>query len=316
MGSYTKISHARADEILALYELGEVRELTPLSLGISNSNYKVETTKGTWLLKISNDKNREQLAKEQQILLYLQNKQYKYSLSPLPLKSGEFIYDHETEFGVIYPFIDGIPPGPGDQTCEQIGRALALLHKLCPSDSEIADYGLRPHEEVGYGPKEILDYTREERCPEDFRQAVEAIFPDKMESFIAAGFERCLIHGDLYYDNTLFDHNYLAKVLDFEQAGIGEAILDLGISISGTCLEKGFLSDSLVVSYLRGYESVRPLPNKEREALDKAIALGLLSIALWRIKRFRDGDLDPTMANSYLELVTKALIYSQRKRSL
>lgn len=316
MGSYTKIDRARAGEILSLYDLGEVVELTPLSLGISNSNYKVETNKGSWLLKISNDKNREQLAKEQKILIYLQAKNYQYSLSPLPLKNGGVIYDHKSEFGVIYPFIDGIPPGPGDQTCEQIGRALADLHKLCPNDSDIIEFALRPHEEVGYGPREILNYTYEERCPEDFRQAVEAIFPDQLRSFTEAGFERCLIHGDLYYDNTLFDQNHLAKVLDFEQAGIGEAILDLGISISGTCLEKGFLSDALINSYLRGYESVRPLPPKEKQELDQAIALGLLSIALWRIKRFRDGDLDPTMANSYLELVTKALIYSQKKRSL
>lgn len=312
MGSYTKIDQNKAQEILSLYDLGKVQQLTPLSLGISNSNYRLQTQSGVYLFKISNDKNYDQLAQEQRLLLYLHEKKYPYSLCPIALKDKSHIYHYEDYFGVIYPFIEGIPPGPGDQTCRAIGEALAKLHLI---ELPPADY-IRPHEEVGFGVEQMAKYCMTSTCPEDFKVAFETICPDRGESFKNSQFERRIIHGDLYYDNTLFDHNHLAAVLDFEQGGIGEAILDLGISISGTCLEKGFVSFGLVESFLRGYESIRPLSKMEKQILNQVICLGLLSISLWRIKRFKEGDLDPTMMNSYQELVNKALIHFHKTKAL
>ena len=65
--------------------------------------------------------------------------------------------------------------------------------------------GLRRHEAVGFGPKEILNYIQGPTCPEDFKRGFEVLFSDKLEGFMKAGFEEGIIHGDLYYDNTLFE---------------------------------------------------------------------------------------------------------------
>ena len=74
MASYTQISLQEAEEILKLYGRSKVLKITPLSLGISNSNYRVDLEEGSVLLKISNDKNQLQLSEEQAILLYLNQK--------------------------------------------------------------------------------------------------------------------------------------------------------------------------------------------------------------------------------------------------
>lgn len=307
MGSYTKIDERAAQEILNLYGKGTVQQLTPLSLGISNSNYKVETSqKESWLLKISNDKGQEQLAAEQKILLFLKKNHYPYSLAPERLLSGEVIYQYQEYFGVVYPFIQGIPPGPSDQTCFAIGQALAKLHSL-----SVDSASLRNHEEVGFGAKEIANYCQQENCPQDFRDDFQQILAPRLESFYQSRPTRTLIHGDLYYDNTLFHNDQLAVVLDFEQAGIGEALLDMGICISGTCLEKSYVSPPLIRSFLTGYQTIRPLNQTERELLDTSILLGLFSIALWRIKRFKEGELNQQMANSYQELTRRASLYYQ-----
>ncbi|MBY0415742.1 MAG: phosphotransferase, partial [Bdellovibrionales bacterium] len=134
--------------------------------------------------------------------------------------------------------------------------------------------------------------------------------------FMMASFSKGIIHGDLYYDNTLFDNNKISTVLDFEQAGIGEYILDLGISISGTCLEKGRVITPLVNSYLMGYESVKVMTSNEKEFLDQAIILGLLSISLWRIKRFYEKNLNPLMKNSYQDLLVRALHYFEMRKEI
>ncbi len=310
MSSYTKIDLSQARDIFALYKSPladeKVVELVPLSLGISNSNYKAATDKGLYLLKISNDKGPKELASEQDILLLLSKMGFPYSITPYTTKKGESVYRYNELHGVLYPFVPGIPPGPNDATCFEIGQGLATLHVL--TEGKKFD-GIRRHEEVGFGPLEIRDYCQQNSCPQDFKQVFEKLFPDKAQSFLSVDFAKGIIHGDLYYDNTLFDKNRLRAILDFEQAGVGELILDLGISISGTCLEKGMVNAALVLSYLRGYESVRRLPAVERAHLREAVILGFISISLWRIKRFMEGNLNPAMAESYRDLLHKALYF-------
>ena len=312
MANYTEITLEEAQEILKFYGDKIVKKCTPLSLGISNSNYRVDLENEVVLLKISNDKNHAQLADEQAILVYLKENNYPYSLKPFPLSNGEFTYNFGYYFGVLFPLVEGITPGPSDFTCLEVGRVLAELHTLKHDVKALSK--LRPHEAVGFGPKEILEYTQTPECPPDFKSTFETLYGDRLNGFMNANFETGIIHGDLYYDNTLFDCNKISTVLDFEQAGIGEYILDLGISISGTCLEKGRIITPLVNSYLVGYESVRALTQNEKKFLDQAITLGLLSISLWRIRRFFDGDLNPLMKDSYQDLLVRALHYFEMRK--
>ena len=247
MASYTQISLQEAEEILKLYGRSKVLKITPLSLGISNSNYRVDLEEGSVLLKISNDKNQLQLSEEQAILLYLNQRGYPYSLKPFTLTNGDLVYSYAPYFGVLYPFVQGIPPGPSDYTCKEVGAALAKLHTLSHDRNRLEQ--LRPHQSVGFGAVEIFNYSKSANCPVDFKEAFQHFFPDNLKAFIETPFETGIIHGDLYYDNTLFNNNHLSTVLDFEQAGRGEYLLDLGISLSGTCLEKGRVITPLVNSY-------------------------------------------------------------------
>lgn len=304
MGDYTKLGQVQLQQILGLYGLNELRAHRPLSLGISNSNYRIETEKGLFLLKVSNDKNIEQIQQEMGILYALYKKSFEYSITPIKTQYGHLVYEWDNLHGVLFPFVEGIPPGPSDMTCYEIGKGIATLHSLEWSDGEIAS--MRDHKQVGYPIDTIIKYTQNEKCPEDYKNTFYKLFPDGLSSYRATSFKKGLIHGDLYYDNTLFNNNHLNKILDFEQAGVDDLIFDLGICISGTCLEKGRLHPSLIESLLEGYNGIRPLPKEERAHLKEAILLGLYSIALWRIKRFKEGSLDQKLANSYQDLMNRA----------
>jgi homoserine kinase type II len=308
MASYTKISKLEAQEIIDIYKFGEISKLTPLSLGISNSNYHIITNSGEYLLKISNDKNQIELNDEQKILNFLKEANFPYSIAAYQLAENKYTYAYENYFGVLYPFVKGIPPAPSDQTCYQIGKGLATLHNLeVPSDSS-----LRSTNEVTYTFKDVVNYLRDSKCPSEYRELFHKTFNQDDLTILNEEFYQCLIHGDLYFDNVLFHNDDLEVFLDFEQSGIGSAILDLGISISGTCIEKGMISVPLIQSYLMGYQSVRVLPSKEEQFLTTAISFGLFSIGLWRIKRFTEGELNPLMKDSYLELLKMAKTFSQK----
>ena len=309
MGDYTHLEFHEAQSLLKQYSLGDKKlsKLEPLSLGISNSNYKLEFSNGCrLLLKVSNDKKIEDLEGEQNILYFLRNRFYPYSVTPLQTLWGKGIYQFKSLHGALYPFIEGIPPGPNDATCYQIGQALAKLHSLSVEKEDRESNHLRFYREVGFDACFIKNYVDQGLAPKTFEDKFYDIFPDALEKYLSQNFKKGIIHGDLYYDNTLFYGEELAALLDFEQSGIGDCLLDLGISLSGTCLEKGMISSKLIHSYLLGYESVRALEKNEKRFLKQSIQIGLFSISLWRIKRFKEGDLNPALKESFLELLTKA----------
>jgi homoserine kinase type II len=303
LADYTNLTKQEAGEILALYGVSNLEELTALSLGISNSNYKVVAAGKSYLLKVSNDKDQKELEQEQDILNIIKEAGYEYSLKPYQCLNKKSVYEFKEFFGVLFPFIEGIPPGPSDTTCYEIGLALAKLHSLELTGKKEQ---VRQASEVGFGSKEVLEYINSENAEQVFVDNFLEAFPDKLKGISTIVFPSGIIHGDLYYDNTLFQNDHIYAVLDFEQAGWADYIFDIGISISGTCLEKGRIIYPLINSFMKGYESIRTLNEDEKRYLNDAIIFGLYSIALWRIKRFTEGDLNPLMADSYKELLLRA----------
>ena len=46
---------------------------------------------------------------------------------------------------------------------------------------------------------------------------------------------RCLVHGDLFPDNTMFKGNQLLAILDFEVICVENLLHELGTAIHGFC---------------------------------------------------------------------------------
>ncbi len=311
MASYTALTREEAESILRLYGYQSVIALEPKSLGISNSNYKVLLKEHPpLLLKVSNDKSPTQLQEEMVILEALREWKFPYSLRPLSTLQGEMTYHWNDYFGVLFPYVAGVVPTVTEQSCFTLGQGLARLHRSSEQCSQ--PEGLRHYKDIGFDSQKIQDYADlASHCPDDFRLAFQQLFPQGRAAFADLSFPCGIIHGDLYYDNALFNQQgELQVLLDFEQAGWGEFIFDIGTAISGTCLQGNQLVQHLIQAYLQGYESERQLTKLEKKFLDPAILLGLFSIALWRIKRFKEGDLDKSRSESYQELIQRALDYA------
>jgi len=300
MGAFTKPSIEDLNKILSFYNLGSIKSIHPLGHGISNSNFKIELSDKNILLKISDDKGEQDLLEEIHLLRFLKLQNFPFSIYPIERPNGEVIYNYKDKVGVIFDFVEGSIPDINEESCKKIGQAMGTLHNLKP------DNALRSYESVGYGPQKILKYLEQKSCPIDFKKIFYDIFPDSLERYKSTSFQEGFIHGDLYFDNTLFLNGDLKVIVDFEQAGIGPFILDLGISISGTCLENGKISKKLMNSFISGYESNRKLANQEKTFLNEAVLIGLFSISLWRIKRFMEGTLDRSREKSYQELLFRA----------
>lgn len=307
MGVYSNIKLDEINDILLHYELGSAVSFKATMSGISNSNFQVNLCDGSSvLLKISNDKTIEQLNNEQQVLLALEKRNFRYSIHPFKTLHGKPIYNHNDYYGVVFPFIDGLPPKMTKDVCSQVGKALGALHSLEISKEDLDI--LRPHDLVGFGGQGIYEYTLKKEAPEDFVKDFNFVFPDKLQNIPYDVFPVGVIHGDLYFDNSLFNNGKLVTLIDFEQSGRGRFILDLGIAISGSCLNEvgDNLDPNLIDSFIKGYEKSRTLLTIEKEFMNTAILVGFFSIALWRIKRFYEGNLDVSKKNNYQDLTTRA----------
>jgi homoserine kinase type II len=312
MGVYSNIELSEINEILSYYDLGVANSFVPTMTGISNSNFKVSMDGGQdVLLKISNDKTIEQLNNEQHVLTALADHKFEFALTPFQTIQGKPIYQHNDYYGVVFPFIDGLPPTIDSDVCFQVGSALAKLHSLDITKEDLEH--IRPHDVVGFGSLGIKEYLDSPDAASDFIDDFNTVFPDNLENIPYDVFPVGIIHGDLYFDNSLFKDGKLVTLIDFEQSGRGRFILDIGIAISGTCLneDRSNVDEEYLKSFMQGYQAIRSLKIIEKEYLDKAILVGFFSIALWRIKRFLEGDLDSSKKYNYRELTERAKNYKR-----
>lgn len=308
MGVYSNININEINEILSYYEMGKAVSFSATAEGISNSNYKVTLENQTEvLLKISNDKTIPQLENEQRILQVLHKYGFEFSPKAFETISGKPIYTHNDFYGVIFPFIKGLAPSMTKTVVSQLGETLAKLHSLEIHGEDLDS--IRPHDLVGFGGMHIYDYSISKSAPVDFCYAFNKIFVNKLLDIPYDIFPAGIIHGDLYLDNSLFHDDEIQTLIDFEQAGRGRFILDLGIALSGSCLNsnKDNIDLELKASFLAGYEKQRKLLTIEKEYIDTAILVGFFSIALWRIKRFYEGDLDTSKKYNYRDLLDRAM---------
>lgn len=312
MGAYSEIELDEINEILNHYDFSEAVEFVPTVTGISNSNFKVTLKSGqVILLKISNDKTIEQLENEQQVLSVLEKYNFPYSLHPFKTIQGKPIYRHRGMHGVVFPFVQGLPPVINENVCEQIGQALAKLHCLQIPTKDLDS--IRSYSVVGHGGVSISEYCERPGAPSDFVETFNKLFPNKLKDIPYGEFSVGIIHGDLYFDNSLFYDDKLVTLIDFEQSGRGRHILDLGIALSGSCLSstRDNLDLNLIRAFLKGYRSLYKLSKLEREYLKTAILVGFFSISLWRIKRFYEGNLDERKRYNYRELLARAVAFDK-----
>jgi homoserine kinase type II len=306
MASYTQLNLDESEKILNLYGIKGVEKLTPMGHGISNTNYRVDLNGAKpVLLKISNDKNYQELSEEMIILHRLNHAGFQLSLTPFKTLTHSLVYHAPPFHGVLFPFVEGKVEMISTKILNEMGIAMAQLHQ-----TPVALNNLRNYDNVGFSPQKINSYCSSTDAVPDFAKAFKELKGEKMvENWEKSHLPQGLIHGDMYYDNILFHEGRILAILDFEQAGIGDYLFDIGIALSGSALHQGKIDNELVKEFLQGYQSVKKLTTKELELIPSSIILGLFSISLWRIKRFTIGNIDPSKKESYKELIIRAQHY-------
>jgi homoserine kinase type II len=300
MARYTTLSPEELANIVAHYEIGTSVKFEEIHGGFGNSNFKLTTADGLYLLKICDEKSLAELQMQIALLAHLRKHAYP-TVYPILQKNGDALHIASNYNVMIYPFLDGGTPQPSQHVSAQIGETLAKLHCISPL-AELPRFPM--------GITQITPFLGEVKDTQFATHPFLIWLKSELE-WIKLELDKSLptglLHGDLFLDNTLFDGDQMIAILDFEEGCRDTLMIDIGMTIIGCCYTAQHQLDvASVQGFLDAYNTVRPLMDEEWDSLDGYVHYAALAIAFWRFRQYNIRRPDAHRADTYLEMITRS----------
>lgn len=282
MAVFTPVTADQAAAFLAAYDLGALRELHPIAEGVENSNFRLETEAGRYVLTLF---ERRTDAAALPFCLGLTDHLAlagRPAARPVRDRRGEWIATLNDRPAAIVAWVQGAwLKSPTPENHRQAGAELAAMHLAA------RDYGAMRPNPVGPAACRALA----QRCRLRAETGDIAML-ERLEAEVALwegaalDLPRGAVHADYFPDNVLFQDGRVSGVIDFYFACIDVLAYDLAIALSAWTMDDGGRRDAVAFdAFLAGYQSVRPLAPVERQALP---GLGAAACARFTLTRLHD----------------------------
>jgi homoserine kinase type II len=274
MAQYSKLQESEIREILSRYEL-KVIYYAPIEGGAGNSSYFVRTTHKQYILTVFEIEN-FRIVNLCKLLRLLE--EYGFPTTRVQkLANGYMVTSFQGKPVLVKPYITGQMRRDLDENMvRQVGSALARLHKI-PSPEFLPGqhaYGLETFPTV---MERGIDPGYENWLAQRY---------DILLQTIPTELPRGLIHGDVFFDNVLFEGETFKALIDFEDACHYLNVFDLGMASVGLCTKDSKVSLSKIRSLVNGYQQVRVLEPKEKEFLQLYVEYAAIATSSWRFWKY------------------------------
>ncbi len=294
MAEYTILSNDEIESLLAQYTIGKAFSHEPLKGGQANSSYKITTETGEYILAVCDEKNEVEAERLAKVLVHLESQGFPTSRVVKTTK-GSSVINAKDKPAYLKKYMAGetrrrLSPG----MVYQVGQTMADLHAIPPL-ADLPDQF--PYGRQAFG--ELADIRHE------FVQWL-ALKQEFLAETIDPLSKRRLIHGDIYWDNLLFEGERLAAILDFEEACCYYQLFDIGMCTVGCCASDGRFDFEKVKALLGGYQQRRPLDIRQRSEMQAFMVYAAAAGAFWRFRQYNVRHPGTGLAQSYLELSSLA----------
>ncbi len=279
MAVYTEVSDEALIGFLKNYNIGGLRQKTPIAEGVENTNYRIDTDKGRFILTLFEKRVRESdLPFFVALTAHLADKGTPVP-APLADKRGVVVHSLCERPAVIIEFLAGRPTETiNTKACAAIGRVLADLH------GGVADFRLsRPNPLSVEGWKTLAANCAEaDRIEPGLRNFVQS----ELE-FLEGAWPRDLpvgvVHTDLFPDNVLFEDGNVVGVIDFYFACSDFFAFDLAVTVNAWCFDSaGAIDLDCAKAMIAAYKAERPLSRQEKDAMPVLLRGAALRFLLTR----------------------------------
>jgi homoserine kinase type II len=265
MAVYTSLSDAEIAELLEQYDIGRALSCEGIAEGVENSNYRLTTEAGRFILTIFEKRVQEEdLPFFMGVMAQLAARDV-LAPKPLPTRAGALFTRVNAKPCAIVTHLDGVwPRTPDVGHCAAIGAALGHMHVA------LSDFPLVRANALSLDGWERLIAPRLAQA-EFLRPGLARLIESDMAAVRATwpkALPRGVIHADLFPDNALFVGDKLTGIIDFYFACTDLFAYDLAVCINAWCFgrERDF-DIARGAAMIAAYEAVRPLDDRERAAL-------------------------------------------------
>lgn len=264
MAVYTPLSDADVAELLAQYDIGAPLRCEGIAEGVENTNYKLTTSSGRYILTIFEKRVAEaDLPFFIGVMVRLAARDFQ-APQPIATRDGGYLTLIKGKPAAIVAFLDGVWPRHIELWhCAAVGEALARMH-VALDGFEIE----RPNALSVAGWEKLITPRMDE--VEKLQPGLAALLTDDMARVRSAwrhDLPRGVIHADLFPDNALFAGGELTGVIDFYFACTDALAYDLAVCLNAWCFAGASYDIERGRAMIAGYRRVRPLSNLERAAL-------------------------------------------------
>jgi homoserine kinase type II len=295
MARYTRLQEHHIQKIASKYNLTVVN-FEPIEGGAANSSYLLQARQGSYVLTVFDDKSWADVIRIGRLLLLLA--EYKFPTTRLLSPTGGGIATmYRGKPVLLKTYIAGqVCQDLNETILDGIGAAMARLHQVPAPDflPNSHPYGRQVFETViGQNINSEYEGWLAERIA-----YLEQHFPLELP--------RGLIHGDLFYDNVLVERNKFRAIIDFEEACRYYKGFDLGMGILGLCTEKTTVALDKTRRLITGYQQVRTLETREKEALQLFIEYAAIATSFWRFWKYHIHTPTAERANAHWQMARLA----------
>ena len=266
------------------YGLSKVQACQGVPAGSVNTHYRLDTTKGRYLLRIDEVKSEIEVRREIELLLYLRKHGF-----PCPQlvvdRKGRQCREIAAKCVSLYKFIDGRSREASKLTLAQLenaGRVLGDLH--------VVGKNYKKGIENRFSFERVADVYQEVRdhLPSYFKRITRTLDEEVayLEHYLEWKLPKGIIHGDFFLDNILFRGDKVVGVLDFEAASRGKYIFDLATAVNALCFDGERYELKRFEALIGGYESLRTLSLAEWDAFPNELRFSALRFTVTRLRDF------------------------------
>ena len=258
MSVYTSVSDDEMRQLLTRYNLGEFQSLQGIAQGVTNSNYFLHTTSGSYVLTVF------ETLKAHEVPFFMELTQHLSANgvacpAPIAQRNGS---------DVAYPTA---------AQCRNTGAMLAQMHLAGATFPQTM-----PNPRHAKWWTDSVQQLIPHLEPQDAQllQDEIAYLAQHPDTDLPSG----IIHADLFKDNVLLNGDQVAGFIDFYYACNGSFVYDIAIAINDWArTADNHIDPTLQHAFLNGYQSIRRLTPAEQDYLPTAYRAGCIRFWVSRL---------------------------------
>jgi homoserine kinase type II len=284
MAVYTKINNKDILSLSQKFNLGKIIKFYGIAKGIENTNYLLKTNNNKYILTIFEKRVQK---KDLPFFMKLMDKLNQQKINcpkPIKDKDGKYLTLIKNKTACIVTFLNGKDKqNLNNKNCYDVGKNIGRLHK--------ATHKIKLYR------KNSMSINNLESLLKNIKFRSNTIVPN-LKSVLRTNLREIkkewpknlpkgIIHGDLFIDNIFFNKDKFSGFIDFYFSCNDYSMYEIAICINALCFDKRnnkfVLNNQKVKSLIKGYQSVKKIYQKEKDALNVLCRGAALRYLLTRI---------------------------------